>query len=169
MIRATPSFFRDKSFVRTYLYDWKSLGRIHDFARRQHTIGADTKSPVESASNFRENFPYERTSFSIIALAIGATVGPALASESAVATTTTTTGAPGSVVAYEGRNVLAAPALTADESALYGYRIIGITATVSSNSDVPFTLDVLRAPNPMQMDAVFDREIARVFEVTHTP
>lgn len=105
--------------------------------------------------------------FPIIALAIGTTVGPALANETTVATPAT--GAPSNVVAYEGRNALAAPAITADESALYGYRVIGITSTVSSNPDVPFKLDFSHALNPMQMDAVFDREIARVFKITHSP
>lgn len=105
--------------------------------------------------------------FPIIALAIGTMVGPALANEGVVATPATP--APSNVVAYDGSNVLA-PAITADETALYGFRTIGMTTSVTSSPSVSFfKLDFSHALNPMQMDAVFDREIVRVFKITHSP
>jgi hypothetical protein len=57
--------------------------------------------------------------------------------------------------------------LVPQSNATYRLRIIGAT-TAAPAANVPFKLNFTGALSPMQMNAVYDREIDRVFNVTHS-
>lgn len=58
--------------------------------------------------------------------------------------------------------------LVRDGNTTYRLRVIGATTTAAPTARIPFKLDFTRALSPMQMNAVYDNEIDRVFNVTHS-
>ncbi|GAC1306746.1 MAG: hypothetical protein NVS2B3_04180 [Vulcanimicrobiaceae bacterium] len=67
------------------------------------------------------------------------------------------------IVAYDER------AARTDPDATSPMRVIGTTTSVAALPLTPFALDFRHALTPLQMNEIYDREIDRVFSITHSP